>query len=182
MLLIVTAGIGTFAYIQVSNSLHGTAFNPPQPAPEIKLTDQRGQTYRLSDQKGKIVMLYFGYTNCPDECPLTMAHLKKALEKLGSRANEVQVVMVTTDPAHDDSQTLSNFMAKFNPAFFGLTGTEASLEPVWDSYSVVAEDSGKTHSTFIYLIDQHGMIQRLYDLTARPEDFAHDLKVFLGKG
>lgn len=182
VLLVATAGIGIFAYTQASNSLHGTAFNPPQQAPGITLTDQHNQIFRLGDQKGKIVMLYFGYTNCPDECPLTMANLKQALDKLGAQASDVEVVMVTTDPARDDTQTLGDFMSKFDPAFVGLTGTEAELQSVWESYSVVVEAGGETHSTFVYLIDQRGMIQRLYDLTAQPDDFAHDLKVFLRKG
>ena len=182
LILAATAGIGVFAYSQANSSLHGTAFDPPQPAPEITLTDQHNQTYHLSDQQGKIVMLYFGYTQCPDECPLTMAHLKQALGELGAQANNVQVVMVTTDPAHDDAQVMGDFMAKFDPAFVGLTGTEEELKPVWDSFSVVVEDGGETHSSFVYLIDQQGMIQRLYDLTAQPGDFAHDLKIILSKG
>ena len=182
VLLVATAGIGAFAYIQASNSLHGTAFDPPQQAPEIRLTDQHNRTFRLSDQKGKIIMLYFGYTNCPDECPLTMAHLKQALDKLGTQARDIEVVMVTTDPARDDPQTLDDFMAKFDPDFVGLTGAETQLKPVWDSYSVVVEAGGETHSTFVYLIDQRGMIQRLYDLTVGSEAFTHDLKIFLRKG
>src|ERR1044071_1190758 len=71
-------------------SFRGAVITPPWPAPEIKLTDHNGNPFTLTEQRGKVVLLYFGYVNCPDECPLTMAHLKLARERLGDRAKDVQ--------------------------------------------------------------------------------------------
>ena len=73
--------------------------------------------------RGKVVLLFFGFTNCVDECPLTMAHIKLALEMLGDGAQDVQVVLVSTDPVRDTPQVLQDFLGKFNPAFLGITGT-----------------------------------------------------------
>src|SRR5215216_3287408 len=87
-------------------SFKGALITPPWPAPEIKLTDHTGQPFTLSSQRGKVVLLFFGYVNCPDECPLTMAHLKLARERLGDHAKDVQVVMVSTDPVRDTPQAL----------------------------------------------------------------------------
>src|SRR5262245_54815988 len=77
-------------------SFHGAVIDPPMAAAEIKLSDQKGGEFQLSSFRGRVVVLYFGYTNCPDECPLTMAHLKQALQLLGDRAGDVQVAMVST--------------------------------------------------------------------------------------
>ncbi len=181
LILIAAAGIVAY-FIYDSNQIRGTVFNPPQQAPNIVLTDQHNQTYQLSDQKGKIVLLYFGFTNCPEECPLTMAKLKQVTAKLGSDANRVQVVMITTDPARDTPAVLGSYMNKFDPNFIGLSGNVNDLQKVWDSYSVVVEDGGETHSAFIYLINQQGYMQALYDLNAQVDDITHDLKVFLRKG
>src|SRR5690349_12298341 len=71
-------------------SFRGAVITPPWPAPELLLTDHNGNPFTMTGQRGKVVLLYFGYVNCPDECPLTMAHLKLALESLGERAKDVQ--------------------------------------------------------------------------------------------
>jgi protein SCO1/2 len=176
--ILIAAGI--YAYLTVSNGqVHGVAFTPPQQAPEITLTDQTNRSFKLSAEKGKIVLLFFGYTNCPDECPLTMAKLKQAITQLNVASDQVQVVMVTTDPTRDDPKTLGAFVSKFDPHFVGLTGTKDELQKVWDSYSVVVEDGGETHTAFVYLIDKKGFIQTIYPLDMQAEDIAHDVRIFL---
>src|ERR1044072_5693111 len=116
ILLMTVAAVG---YTTSKPSFRGAVITPPWSAPEINLTDHNGQPFTLSSQRGKVVLLFFGYSNCPDEGPLTMAHLKLAMENLGERSKDVQVAMVTTDHARDTPQALKDFMAYFNPSFLG---------------------------------------------------------------
>jgi protein SCO1/2 len=153
-------GVGIFSgllillgiFLLSSNpSFKGAVISPPFAAKEINLTGSDGKPFKLSDHRGEVVLLYFGYTNCPDECPATMAHIKLALEDLGARAKNVQVIMVSTDPARDTLDVLKKFMGHFDPGFLGLTGTPAELAKVWKDYGVYVENGGETHSTFLYV-------------------------------
>jgi protein SCO1/2 len=160
-------------------TFRGGAINPPFPAAEIKLTDHNGQPFALSGQRGKVVLVYFGFTNCPDECPLTMAHVKQALQSIGDSAKNVQVVMVTTDPLRDTPQILKDYMTNFNPTFLGLTGTTEELQKAWKDYGVVVEDGGETHSTFLYVIDPAGNLRETFLPDSEPADIAADVSLLL---
>ena len=160
-------------------SFKGAVINPPWHAPEINLADHNGQQFTMSGQRGKVVLLYFGYTNCPNECPLTMAHAKLALDNLGTRANDVRVVMVSTDPKRDTPQALKNFMGHFGPSFLGLTGTPAELQKTWNAYGVTVEDGGETHSTFLYVIDPAGNVRETFLPDTEPGDIAADVSLLL---
>ena len=160
-------------------TFHGAVINPPIPAAEIKLMDFDGRTFSLSELRGKVVMLYFGYTNCPDECPLTMAHLKLATDNLGSRSEDVRVVMITTDPARDTPRAMKSFLGKFSPDFIGLVGMSDELVKVWSDYGVTVEDGGETHSYFIYLIDRTGNFRETFLPDSLPADIASDIKLLL---
>jgi protein SCO1/2 len=168
-----------FLYLTSKPSFRGAVITPPWSAPEINLTDHNGRPFKMSDQHGKVVLLYFGYVNCPDECPLTMAHLKLALESLGDRAKDVQVIMVSTDPVRDTPQALKDFMEHFNPSFLGLTGTPAELQKVWKDYGVTVEDGGETHSTFLYVIDPTGNVRETFLPDTEPKDIAADVGLLL---
>ena len=173
--------IGVAAIFAITNkpSLRGSILSPPWPAPEINLTNHNGQPFSLSKQRGKVVLLYFGYVNCPDECPLTMAHLKLALEGLGDRAKDVQVAMVSTDPVRDTPQALTNFMEHFDPSFLGLTGTIAELQKTWSDYGVTVENGGETHSTFLYVIDPTGNVRETFLPNSEPNTIARDIGLLL---
>lgn len=161
-------------------SFHGTVINPPAPAAEIKLTDSNGQSFNLSSQHGKIVLLYFGYTNCPDECPATMAKLKLAMDALGPLAQNVQVVMVTTDPARDNPDQMKKWLTGFYPTFLGLTGTADQLQQVYNDYGVAVENGGETHTTYLYVIDSKGNLRLTFvgpDMD--PQDVADDVQTLL---
>ena len=149
----VLAIISGFMFFSIKPSFHGAVINPPIPAAEIKLAGSNGAQFTLSRLRGKVVIIYFGYTNCPDECPLTMAHLKLAVDMLGDKSKDVQVVMISTDPARDTAQAMKSFLGKFDPGFVGLVGTPDELMKVWKDYGVTVEDGGETHSFFIYMID-----------------------------
>jgi protein SCO1/2 len=160
-------------------SFNGGVIEPPLPAPEINLADHNGNNFQVSALRGKVVLIFFGYTNCPDECPATMAHLKLTLDALGDKASDVQVVMVTTDPARDTPQAVKEFLAHFSPTFLGIPGTQEQLEKVWKDYSVAVLDGGETHSNFTYVIDKQGNIRETFNPEMTPDEMASDLKILL---
>src|SRR5215211_4478411 len=135
-LLIGIVAAGVFLFSKPA-SFRGTTYAEPYPvAPEIELTRANGTRFRLSETRGKVVALFFGYTSCPDVCPTTMAELKQALEKLGNKADQVQVLFVTVDPQRDTPERVQEYVNHFNPDFIGLSGLEADLAKVWNDYGV----------------------------------------------
>ncbi len=129
----VAAGVILFSK---PDSFRGTTYAEPYPvAPEIELTRAAGTDFRLSDMRGKVVALFFGYTSCPDICPTTMAELNQALEKLGDQADQVQVLFVTVDPQRDTPERVQEYVNHFNPEFHWIkrlgTGTGKSMERLW---------------------------------------------------
>lgn len=160
-------------------SWHGAVINPPMAAASIHLQDYNGQNFSLSSLRGKVVVLYFGFTNCPDECPLTMAHLKLMVDSLGPAAQDVRVIMVTTDPKRDTAQVLKSWLTKFNPSFIGLLGTPDQLAQVWKDYGVTVEDGGETHSYFLYVIDRSGNFRETFLPDSLPAEMAADVQLLL---
>ena len=171
--------VAAFLLITARPSLHGAVIDPPLTASDIHLKDFNGRDFTLSSQRGKVVVLYFGYTNCPDECPLTMAHLKLATERLGAESQQVQVVMISTDPSRDTAQAMKDFLVKFDPGFIGLVGTREELSSVWTNYGVTVEDGGETHSFFLYVIDKSGNFRETFLPDSVPADIAADLSLLL---
>jgi len=167
---------------QPANTFNGSVIDPPAPAPEIALTDQHGQPFLLSDFKGQVVLLYFGFTNCPDFCPNTLAVLSQVLDQLGDQADAVQIVLVTTDPARDTPERLSDYLAAFNPTFLGLTGSDADLQVVYQGYGVTVMDEGTTHSTRVHLIDPQGMTRLTFSYGMTAGDILHDVRLILQEG
>jgi len=159
LLGVIVAAALVYTYLgSVNPTFHGSLISPAEPAADFALTNQNDETTQLSDFRGKYVLLFFGFTNCPDECPLTMGYLKQMYDKLGDQAEKVQVVLITTDPANDTPKELGNFLSHFDPSFIGLTSSKEVLQPVWSSYGVTVMDNGETHSSFLYLIDPQGKI------------------------
>jgi len=173
------AGMAWFARPYV---FHGAVIEPPVLASDFSLTDQNAQAFRLSAQAGHVVLLFFGYTTCPDECPATMARFKQIRSELGREAERVQFVLVTVDPEVDTPARLREFLAKFDPSFVGLTGTRAELEPVWKTYGVYQEkQSGGevAHASRIYAIDAQGNLRLTYTTDTPAEEIARDIRQLL---
>lgn len=167
-------------YFGPRSDLRGAALVPPRPAPPLDLTDQRGQPFSLQAQRGAAVLLYFGYTNCPDQCPIALAKIKQTLLLLGPEAQSVRVALITTDPVRDTPERLATYLSAFDPAYFGLTGDRSVLQAAYAAYGVTVMDNGETHSTRVYLIDPDGNLRATYPYEFDPQDLAYDLRQVLG--
>lgn len=188
LLLIGVVALGVFLFAPPV-TLRGTAYTEPYPpAPEIELTRDNGSSFRLSEMRGNILLLFFGYTSCPDVCPTTMAELKTALDEIGEEnAKNVRVIFVTVDPERDTRQRVQEYVNHFNEDFIGLSGTEAELARVWSDYGVFREIVGGTsaagylvtHTARVTLIDKDGNLRVSYGFETPVEDVVHDLKLFL---
>ncbi|KPV54734.1 electron transporter SenC [Kouleothrix aurantiaca] len=163
-------------------AFHGTVLEPLSQAPDFTLTDQNGQPFRLSDQRGKVILMFFGFTSCPDVCPTTLGDLKVVRNRLGADADKTQVVMVTVDPARDTHEQLQTYMAKFDPSFLGLRGSQEELKAIYRAYGVTAirreltSDLSVDHSSYIYVIDQSGRWRLLLRYGTPIEDVASDIR------
>lgn len=157
-------------------------------APDFSLQDPQGKTRTLADYKGKAVVMFFGYTHCPDVCPTTMAELNQVMQKLGPDAQNVQVLFVTVDPQRDTADLMGQYVPAFNPSFVGLRpADDAALKQVTKSFRVVVnkvEGSTPTnytidHTAGIYVFDPKGQL-RLFMRPDEPVDaMAQDLKTLL---
>ncbi|MEN4041573.1 MAG: SCO family protein [Anaerolineaceae bacterium] len=169
--------------------LKGSAIDPPNPAPEIVLSSTHGGDYRLSAQKGKLVLIFFGFTSCPDVCPLTISDMRQLRNRLAHRAENVDLVIITVDPARDTLERMANYLGAFDAAIIGLTGSEAELEAVWASYGVWREiDPGATaagylvnHSTRMYLIDRNNRLRATYAFGTPVADIEADLRYLMNE-
>ena len=148
------------------------AFSPPRQAPDFSLRGSDGGELKLSRYRGKVVVLGFGFTSCPEVCPTTLATLAQARKKLGASANEVQVVYITVDPERDDVERMRKYLASFDPTFVGGTGTAEQLAACVRIMGFVAEKKplaggySVAHSSFTYLIDRDGRAARAHAVRA----------------
>jgi protein SCO1/2 len=154
--------------------------------PDLKFTLTRasdGKTVTADDYRGKIVLLYFGYTYCPDICPTTLAHVAQVLTPIDTSANDVRVLFVTVDPARDDLKTLKDYTANFGPEFVGLRGSPDTLEALAKRYRVAYSvkpdpDPAKyvvSHSSALYAFDRDGHAKLLMsDLSSATPDLQGD--------
>jgi protein SCO1/2 len=136
---------------------------------EFRLTDYNGASRTLADFNGKAIVLFFGYTHCPDICPATMAEIASVMQKLGKDAARVQVLFVTVDPERDTPEALKQYLSTFNPSFLGLRGDAETTQKIADEFKIVYQkrvgDSPDhhtvDHSAGVYIFDAKGQL-RLY--------------------
>jgi protein SCO1 len=163
----------------------GPVIAHPAVAPDFTLRDQRGRVVRLAAERGKVVMITFLYTHCPDLCPLTAARISAALGRLGSRSKGVVALAVTVDRKGDTPSAVRAYVRSHRlPAeFHYLTGSKTALERIWRLYDVTPVRPGgpdPDHTLYILLLDRHGKTRVLFDALAKPSAMAHDLGVLLG--
>ncbi|OGO71389.1 MAG: hypothetical protein A2Z49_08010, partial [Chloroflexi bacterium RBG_19FT_COMBO_56_12] len=166
---------------------HGTLIQSQDVAPDFTLTTQQAQTASLSDFRGKLVVLYFGYTSCPDVCPATLVEINNALEELGEKSEVVQVIMVTVDPERDTPQKLAEYLAHFNPDFIGLTGSPEQIAEAAALYGIyLGKNEGSDaidylvdHTATLMVIDQEGYLKLIVPFGTTAKEIADDLAYIL---
>lgn len=191
IIALLVSAVVAFAWGRFGNepvTYHGTFLEPAGPQADFTLIGPDEQQVHLSDYRDKIVVMYFGYTNCPDFCPGTLSKLARVREKLGDRANDVQVMMISVDPERDTPERLKTYMTQFDESFIGLTGDEETLTQVAADFGIfyqIAEEEDTAsgylvdHTTTVVVLDREGR-QRLFwnwDLTV--EEIFSDLENML---
>ena len=150
----------------------------------FSLTDGNGKTVTAKDYRGKVAILYFGYTHCPDVCPLTMTHLHMVMQKLGPLADDARILFVSVDPARDTPKVLHQYVKAFDSHAVGLTGSEQQLRTLAKRYRVAFSKGASNghggyevnHSSAIYIFDDQGHARLLATPTDTPDEMAHDLR------
>lgn len=183
LLALTLAGCGQDSKPQFKNTdLTGLDY-----AKDFTLTDHNGKTRTLADFKGKAVVLFFGYTQCPDVCPTTMAEMATVMKQLGPQADQVQVLFVTIDPERDTQALLASYVPAFDPRFLGLFGDKAATDKVAKEFKVFYQKvPGKTpdsytmdHTAGSYVFDPQGRIRLFLRHGQGAEPIVHDLKLLL---
>jgi protein SCO1/2 len=167
--------------------LHGRPYQAPAPAPGFAIPSNAGSTFDLANQRGRIVLLYFGYTFCPDVCPATLAELRQIFIEDPSLMDSAVVAMVTVDPERDTLPHLREYLARFNPQFIGLRAEGEELDSLLDAYGVFAERDPEsdpeyylvTHTARLFLIDSQGLLRTSYAFGTPIEEIKADLQVLL---
>lgn len=165
----------------------GTVIQSQTPAPKVDLITSTGERASLSDFEDQVLVLYFGYTFCPDVCPTTLSGLKKAVDQLGSAADDVQVIMVSVDPERDSPEILGEYLSYFDPRFLGMTGSQEEIASVATVYGVFYQaeegsvDTGYlvSHTARLMIVDRDGYLKLVMPGDATPDQIAADLDYLL---
>ncbi len=187
-------GLAGLAVVVAANLLyagpyqyHGSLLDPPVPAADISLMDASGTPFRLQEEKGNVILLFFGYTSCPDVCPTTLADFKKVQTSLGERAEDVKFTFITVDPERDTPEVVHEYVSRFNSGFIGLSGSKEQLEPIWDGYYVFREieahEPGEhylvSHTGHVYAIDQESNLRLTFPFGMGADAIAADIAQLL---
>lgn len=191
LLLAVLAGLVTVQLALRALRPHawaGTSFASPEPAAALDgLVLDTGDPADLSSHRGDVVLLYFGYTWCPDVCPTTLSVAARAIESLGDDGERVHVYMITVDPGRDPLPDLGRYVDHFDPDFVGVGGAEADIAEVAALYGVYyqlqpPDENGNylvDHTATLMGIDPNGNLKVLWDPTVTIDDLAADLRELL---
>jgi protein SCO1/2 len=173
------------------HEFNGTTFDQVALAYPFEGVNYDGAPFRLSDQQGKVVLVFFGYTFCPDVCPLTLADLNQVAHKLSDQADNLVVVFVTVDPERDTLERLKAYVGAFNPAFYGVrlegemyTATKSTYGVYAERSEVETEDPDNyyvDHSTGLYLVDKAGNLSELFRYDAGVDALVPDIAYWLAQ-
>lgn len=194
---LLTAGVATLALpvlsacskepAEIALEFNGSDISGTGLGREMTLQDSSGASRTLESYKGKVALVFFGFTQCPDVCPTAMAELAQAVELLGEDASQVQVIMITVDPARDTPEILGEYVTAFHPDFVGLSGTADQLQTTAKSFKAFyAKAAGPTpeqytmdHSSSFYVFDKTGEVRILLGGNAPAEEIAQDIRQLL---
>lgn len=181
--IFITVGLTACGQQSSEKKFHSADISAVDFGKNWKLTDHTGKIRTLEDFKGKAVVLFFGYTHCPDVCPTTLSDMAQALKLLGKEADKVQVLFVTVDPARDTQALLAKYVPAFNPGFLGLYGDEAETDKVAKEFhAFYQKNQGKNsqsysmdHTAGCFVFDPSGKLRLFMKYGASAETIAHDL-------
>ena len=186
LLLTLWLAVAAVAAQAETPELKAGTLSPALPAPPLALAGTDGRPLDLANYRGKVVLLAFGFSNCGEVCPITLATLAGARRKLGAEGAGVQVVYVTVDPERDTAAQMRKFLGAFDPTFVGGVGTRAEVDAAQQNYGIssmkkVNADGSYTigHSSSIYIIDRAGRLCAVMPYGHPVDDFVHDLKILL---
>ncbi len=173
-----------------TDDLQGVKIDPPQPKPEFTLTDTSGQLYDFAaETEGKLTLLYFGYLNCPDICPVHLAQIAETFDRLPDVAREAVVVFVSVDPERDTPEQIREFLDNFDSRFVGLTGTLEELEAAQTAAGVPAavfvgegDDYTVNHDARVLAFAPDGLMHSFYPFGVRQSEWNNDLQILAGIG
>lgn len=177
-----------FAYFREETYAFNGGELPGDPAPDLSLTAQDGEPFTLASQQGKVVLVYFGYTYCPDFCPTTMLDMMQVSDALGEDADRIQVVMVSVDPKRDTPEHLTEYLEFYDPGFIGLTGSPEATLDATRGYGVMAAPQPPPegsngylvdHSTSLFGVDPEGNLALTWAYGTEPEAIAADVEHLL---
>lgn len=177
-----------------SQGLRGTPITPPQPKPDFTFTSTSGAPFDLrKETDGKVTLLFFGYTHCPDVCPLTIANIAAVMKKMSFDDRErIRVLFVTTDPKRDTPDRLKSWLANFDPSFVGLTGPMDQVNRLQRSMGFApafpepapegspAGSYGVAHSAAVLAFTPDDSLRVIYPFGTRQQDWARDLPTLVG--
>lgn len=185
VILVSALGFGLLITSLQDYTYSGTVYESPELAKPIDLLGSNNLLFNIEDYRGKVVLIFFGYTSCPDVCPSTLSDMKRVVDILDQKADRIQIVFVTVDPERDNHEKLKSYLSLFNQKFLGLTGSINELEKVWGDYGVFREvdNTSETaagylvnHSSRLYLIDPNGRLFITYAFGTSPEAIAKDVE------
>lgn len=164
---------------------NGTVLEPPRPVPDVTLTAHTGRPVSLHELRGRVLLIYFGYTSCPDACPATMARLAGAVAELRPEQQaEVQVILISVDPQRDTPERLADYVTHFSPWFLGMTGSEEDLEAVAEPFGVYFERGERLgndgylmdHTASVFAVDKEGRLRLIYSYATPAQEIVADLR------
>jgi protein SCO1/2 len=186
--LVMLAGflLGWFVLLllDASYTYHGTVLQSPTPADDFTLTGPDGNQVSLGDFRGRAILLYFGYTFCPDVCPTTLTELARAKAELAKDGQKLQVIMVTVDPERDTPEKLNKYVTHFDPSFIGLTGNDDEIAVAATPLGIFYEKQGGSetagylvdHTASVIAFDPDGYLRLIYPFGTPGEDIAEDIR------
>jgi protein SCO1/2 len=186
--ILIAISIAAVLFSALTPHFHASVYSDPQPVADFTLKRADGGTFSLSETRGKVAVIYFGYTSCPDVCPTTLGDLRRTLEALGDQADQVQIIFITIDPATDTSERIADYLSYFHPSFVGLYGTPDELQTVMDRFGVAAlgpgdgdtaPSAGLTHTTSVFVIDRAGRLRLRAHYGAAVKDIVQDLRYLI---
>lgn len=181
-LLAVTAACGTPVF-------NGVVLDPPESAPSLQLADSTGKTFDLAAERGKVVLVFFGYTHCPDVCPTTLVDWRKVADSLGAKSADVRFVFVSVDPERDTPAISQRYAARFSPTFLGLTGTRAQVDATLGAWKLAAFKDGNpsdtsstytvSHPSQVFVVDPSGKLRLMHRAGLTPAQITADIRALL---